>query len=180
MGAGLGLGTLFTKSIRAAAGLEKTSVAFETMLGNADKADTLIRDLRGFSDATPFEPEEVIKAGRGLLAFGTSSEQVVPTLRTLGDVAAGLQIPLGELTEIYGKARAQGRLFQEDINQLAGRGIPIYGELAKVLGVAESEVRGLVSEGKVGFPELQKVFQNLTKDGGQFAGLMERQSETTA
>ena len=37
-------------------------------------------------------------------------------IRDSGDVASGLGIPLGELSEIYGKARVQGTLFAEDLN----------------------------------------------------------------
>ena len=51
-------------------------------------------------------------------------------------------------------------------------------ELAKILGVAESQVKTLVSEGKVGFPEVQQVIQNLTNEGGMFFNLMEKQSKS--
>lgn len=39
-------------------------------------------------------------------------------------------------------------------------------ELAKQFGVAESKVKELVEEGKVGFPEVQKVIESLTDEGG--------------
>jgi hypothetical protein len=38
------------------------------------------------------------------------------TLRRIGDVSAGVQAPISEIAELYGKARVQGRLFAEDIN----------------------------------------------------------------
>jgi len=72
----------------------------------------------------------------------------------------------------------QGRLFAEDINQFQGRGIPILQELATVLGVSTAEVKNLVEKGKVGFPELEQAFQRMTNNGGQFAGMMEAQSQT--
>lgn len=50
-------------------------------------------------------------------------------------------------------------------------------ELAKQFGVAESKVKELVEEGKVGFPEVQKVIESLTDEGGKFSGLMEAQSK---
>lgn len=55
-------------------------------------------------------------------------------------------------------------------------GIPMVAELAKVMGVAENEVKDLISAGKVGFPEVQSVINNLTNDGGLFFNLMEQQS----
>ena len=51
-------------------------------------------------------------------------------------------------------------------------------ELAKVFGVAESKVKELVEAGRVGFPEVQKVIENLTGEGSKFGGLMEEQSKT--
>ena len=84
------------------------------------------------------------------------------------------------MTEIYGKARVQGTLFSQDLNRLAGRGIPIFTELAKVMGVGVDEIKKLASEGKVGFSDLEQVFKNLTGQGGQFANLMSEQSDTLA
>ena len=165
-------------SLKLASDFEQTQVAFTTMLGDADKAKTLFNELRDFSASTPFEFPEIRDAGRSLLAFGVSAEDVTASLRRIGDISAGVGAPVGEIAELYGKAKVQGRLFAEDINQFQGRGIPILQELATVLGVSTAEVKNLVEKGKVGFPELEKAFQNMTNNGGQFAGMMEAQSQT--
>ncbi len=157
---------------------EQAQVAFGVMMGSADQAKTLIGDLNQFAASTPFEMPGITEAARKLLAFGSSGDQVIPELRAIGDISAGIGAPISEIAELYGKARVQGRLMAEDINQLTGRGIPIIGELAKQFGVAESEVKGLVSEGKVGFSNLQQAFVSMTGEGGQFAGLMAAQSQT--
>ena len=65
-----------------------------------------------------------------------------------------------------------------DIRQFAGRGVPIYEELAKVLGVSVSEVNKYISAGKVGFPEVEQAFKNMTSEGGKFYNLMQEQSKT--
>ena len=72
----------------------------------------------------------------------------------------------------------QGRLYTQDLNQFLGRGIPLMEELAKQFGVAENQVKQLVEDGKVGFPEVQKAIENLTNEGSKFGGLMEAQSKT--
>lgn len=181
-GAAVGaLGGLFAlggKSIQLAAGFEQVETAFGTMLGSAEAAKDMMDDLFQFTAKTPFEFEQVAKAGQSLLAFGEGANTLEDTLLKLGNVAAGVNIPLTEISEIYGKARVQGRLFAEDINQLTGRGIPIIGELAKVLGVTDSEVKKMVEDGKVGFPELEKAFTNMSSAGGKFAGMMDAQSQT--
>lgn len=159
--------------------LEQTANAYEVMLGSASRAQALLTDVQQFAAATPFRLPEIQRATRSLLAFGISSEQIIPTLRMIGDIAAGTQQPIGELSEIYGNAAVQGRLFMEDINQLTGRGVPVIQALATVMGVTANEVRGLVESGKIGFPELQRAFQVMTAEGSQFGGMTEKLAQTT-
>lgn len=165
-------------AIKKAFDLETVRVQFKVLTGDMKTANKLLKELKAESDATPFEFDDYANAGRNLLAFGFAAHEVTGELRGLGDIAAGIGMPLGELAEIYGKARVQGRLFGEDINQLTGRGIPVITELAKIFGVAESEVKQLVEQGKVGFPQLQQVMQNLTGEGGKFNGMMKELSGT--
>ncbi|HEV2294096.1 MAG TPA: tape measure protein [Tepidisphaeraceae bacterium] len=175
-----GIGGLATYAIKLAADAEQARVSFTTMLGSAEKARQLQSEINQFAAATPFQTTELIEASKGLLAFGVAQEQIIPTMRTLGDISAGLNIPLGELSELYGKARVQGRLFSQDINQLTGRGIPVIQEFAKQFGVTEAEVRGLVESGQINFSHLQKALASLTGEGGKFAGLMAAQSQTVS
>ncbi|HEX8340070.1 MAG TPA: tape measure protein [Tepidisphaeraceae bacterium] len=167
-------------SLKAAASFEQTGISFEVMLGSGDKARKLMQEITAFAAATPFELPQLTDASRKLLAFGFAGEQVVPTLRRVGDLSAGLGIPIGDLAEIYGKARVQGRLFMEDMNQLTGRGIPITAELAKQFRVTEGEVRDLVEQGRVGFPELERAVADLTGAGGKFNDMMRRQSASAS
>ena len=166
--------------LKVASDMEQAGVAFEVMLGSAEKAKNLMGELQEFAEKTPFEFPEIRQSAQSLLAFGVEAENIVPTLTNIGDVASGVGMSVTELAEIYGKAKVQGRLFAEDINQLTGRGIPIIGELAKQFGVAESKVKEMVEEGKVGFPDLEKAFQNLSGEGGRFNDMMVRQSDTLA
>ncbi|MBB4117862.1 tape measure domain-containing protein [Mesonia hippocampi] len=164
--------------IKLGSDMEQTRISFETMLGSAEKATKTIQGLNKFSNATPFNNKEVIQAGRNLLAFGVSNEKLIPTLRKVGDISAGLKIPFNELSEIYGKIKVQNTVYSEDLNQLAGRGIPIFTELAKVMGVAPDQIKKLASEGKITFPFIERAFTNMTGKGGQFFNLMEKQSKS--
>lgn len=157
---------------------QQLEVAFNTMLGSADKADALMAQLVRTAAITPFDLEGVAQGAKQLLAYGMEAEKVNETLIRLGDIAAGLSMPLNDLVYLYGTTMAQGRLYTQDLNQFTGRGIPMIEELAKVFGVAESKVKDLVEAGRVGFPEVQKVIENLTGEGSKFGGLMEEQSKT--
>ncbi|WP_298113798.1 tape measure protein [uncultured Bacteroides sp.] len=159
---------------------QKLEVAFTTMLGSKEQAENLMEQMVRTAATTPFSLQDVAGGAKQLLAYGIEAENVNETLIRLGDIAAGLSIPLGDLVYLYGTTRAQGRLYTEDFNQFTTRGIPMIEMLAEKFGVAESEVKGLVEAGKVGFPEVQEVIEKLTNEGGKFGGLMEAQSKTIA
>jgi tape measure domain-containing protein len=167
------------KAVTSAANFEQTQVAFATLIGDAAKAEQTLAQLRELGAKTPFEFPELADAGRKLIAFGEGADTVAATLARIGDVSAGVQAPVNEIAELYGKARVQGRLFAEDINQLTGRGIPIIGELAKQFGLSDSQIKKLVETGQVGFPEIERAFINMTSQGGKFSGMMAAQSRTT-
>ncbi|GEM_PF-1638301 len=166
------------KLIQVRSEFQQLEISFTTMLASKEKADQLTKDLIQFAATTPFGMKEAANAAKQLLAYGSSANTVTNELRMLGDVAAGTSQPIGELVYLYGTLRTQGRAYAVDIRQFAGRGIPIYQELAKVLGVNKNQVNDLVSAGKVGFAEVEQAFKNMTAAGSMFGGLMDAQSKT--
>lgn len=173
-----GLAGALAFPVKLAADLEQTTVAFETMLGSADEAQKMLGQLRDFAASTPLAFDEIADASKKLLAFGVSAGEVEQELRRVGDIALGIGAPIGEIAEIYGKAKVQGRLFAEDINQLTGRGIPVIQMLAKQFGVMDDQVKKLVESGQVNFGHLQQAFKDLTAEGGTFGGMMAKQAQT--
>lgn len=172
------VGGVVKNSFELAKGFEQNEVAFATFLGTTERAREVLADLDRFSLATPFEPTQVIEAGKALIAFGEPVESLQDTLRSIGDIASGTGKDFNELAIIYGKARVAGTLFGEDINQLTEAGVPIIGEFAKQLGVSNDQVKKLASEGKISFEQLETAFKSLTGEGGKFQGLIIAQSRT--
>lgn len=180
IGVGFSAKEFISKAAQVRGEFQKLEVAFTTMLGSKEQAEKLMEQMVRTAATTPFSLQDVAGGAKQLLAYGIEAERVNETLIRLGDIAAGLSIPLGDLVYLYGTTRAQGRLYTEDFNQFTSRGIPMIEMLADKFGVAESEVMGLVEAGKVGFPEVQEVIEKLTNEGGKFGGLMEAQSKTIA
>lgn len=169
----------FVKQIALVRGeFQQLEVAFRVMLGSEKQAVALMNQLVATAAKTPFDLQGVANGAKQLLAFGMESEKINETLVRLGDIAAGLSIPLGDLVYLFGTTMTQGRLYMQDFNQFMSRGIPIADELAKQFGVTKNQVRGLVEEGKIGFPQIEKAINALTSEGGKFSGLMEEQSKT--
>lgn len=177
-GAGFSAQQFISQVTKVRGEFQQLEVAFNTMLGSEQKANALMQQLVKTAATTPFDLQGVANGAKQLLAYGTAAEDVNGTLVRLGDIAAGLSIPLGDLVYLYGTTMTQGRLFTQDLRQFQGRGIPLADELAKQFGVTKDKVGELVTAGKVGFPEVQKAIEAMTNEGGKFGGLMEAQSKT--
>lgn len=162
--------------VRVRGEFQQLEIAFETMLKSKDKASALMGQLIETAAKTPFDLQGIAQGAKQLLAYGTSAEDVNDTLVRLGNIASGLSIPLNDLVWLYGTTQVQGRLFTQDVRQFMGRGIPLVKELAKELGKTEQQINEMVTAGKIGFPEVEKVIRNMTNEGGQFYNLMEKQS----
>lgn len=157
---------------------QQLEIAFSTMLKSKEKANKLMSELVDIAAKTPFDLQGVASSAKQMIAYGSSAENVGDELVMLGNVAAGVGSQLSEIAYLYGTLRTQGRAYAVDIRQFAGRGIPIYEELAKVLGVTKDEVSGLVKEGKVGFKEVEQAFKNMTSESGIYYNLMQEQSKS--
>ncbi len=157
---------------------QQLEIAFSTMLGNKQKADALMQQLINTAATTPFGMNDIANSAKQLLAYGEEADKVNETLVRLGDIAAGLSVPINDLAYLYGTTMVQGRLYTQDLNQFLNRGIPLVDELAKQFGVTKGEVKQLVEQGKVGFPEVEKAIVSMTSEGSKFGGLMEAQSKS--
>lgn len=177
------------RGVKLFADMESTTASFEVLIGNAEQAHKTLADLQRFALDTPFQLPELLEAAKMMSAFGEEAENLVPTIRMLGEVSAGLQVNLKDLAYIFGTLKAQGRAFTIDIRQFAMRGIPIYLELAKVLGLVGKEAKKvprdvmdalakMIEKGDIDFDVVEKAFKNMTGPGGKFFGQLEAQMKT--
>ncbi len=165
-----------TEMINVRGEFQKTEIAFTTMLGNAGKAKALMEQMVDLAAKTPFGLQEVSAGAKQLLAFQVPANQVVDILTRMGNIAAGLGVPLSRINLVYGQVKAKGKLMGDDLRQFTEAGIPMIAELAEKFGKTESEITDMVSAGKVGFKDVQDVLFSLTNEGGMFFNLMEKQS----
>ena len=176
--AGFSAKEFIQKVVQVRGEFQQLEVAFKTMLGNAEKANALMQQLTKTAAATPFDLQGVTQGAKQLLAYGIAADDVNDTLIHLGDIAAGLSLPLNDLVYLYGTTMVQGRMFTQDLRQFQNRGIPIAEELSKVLGVTKDKVGELITAGKVGAKEFNQAIMAMSSEGGKFGGLMEAQSKT--
>ena len=141
---------------RVAADAEQAQVAFEVMLGSADKAKAMLAEIQDLADNTVLQLPEVRQGARTLLAMSVEAKDVASTLRMLGDVSQGVTVPLSHLARVYGEIKQKGRVMGEDFRQFGQLGVPVVRELATEMGITKQEVYKLGSEGKVTFADLER------------------------
>lgn len=164
--------------IRVRSEIQQLEISFASLLQSKEKADILVSQMIAVAAQSPFDLETLSVGAKQLIESGVATEQVNEALLRLGDIALGVGIPLERLTGLYGKVVEQGHLYSDDLNQFAGTGIPMLESLASILGVTIEQIDEMVSIGKIGFPEVQKVVECLTNEGGKFYGLVDEQSKT--
>lgn len=98
-------GVTLGKGLQLAADLEQTRVAFNNFFGDVDQAGRVLTDLREFSSVTPFEFADVADSGRKLLSIaGIAEDELIPTLTSLGDIAASQGKGLDQVAEAFNDA----------------------------------------------------------------------------
>lgn len=157
---------------------QQLEIAFTTMLKSKEKADQLMKEIVTFAATTPFDLKGVASGAKQLLAYGFEADSMTENLTMLGNVAAGVGSQIGDIIYLYGTLNAQGKVMTKDLMQFAGRGIPIYKELAAVLKTNENGVMDMASSGKIAFKDVEQAFKNMVSEQGMFYNLMHEQSKS--
>ena len=158
--------------------LEQAQVSFWVMLWSADAAKQMLSDLSDFAQKTPFQLPEVRAWAKQLMAFGISAKDVIPDLKMLWDVSAGLNVPLSQLEHAFGQVAVGGKLTWRELNEFVMAGVPIIATLSKNLWVSQAAIKDMVSTGEIWFPAVKKAFETMSSAGWVFANMMDKQSKT--
>jgi len=170
---------LLKNAAKSAMAYETLGVQFEVFLGSAEKAQTVLADLNKFSIETPFTPDEVNASGRALLGLGIEAKELIPSLKTIGNLAAGVGIPFEELAVSFGKAMGAGIVQNDILNQFQDRGINVLKELGKMYGKTTLEVKKMGEQNLISSEDFKKALEAMSGEGGKFNGMMDKMSQST-
>ena len=184
------VGTIGIGGLTAAVGLlvrefskiENAQAAFTPLLGSAEKARQAVEAINETAATTPFQFENLADAVNQLLpVMNGNIEETIKTVRMLGDTAGGNAQKLDSITRGFTKAMLKGKVDMESLNMIAEAGVPIFQDLAAVLGMPVGErFFKTISAGRVTTEQLTKAFERLTGEGGKFFEGMQIASQTTS
>lgn len=177
IGSYMGASTIW-KGLAYAGEFEETKVAFETMIGTVEETEKTLADLTEFAAKTPFEMPGIQQVARGLLTFGERGDDMMDTLKVLGDASGGTAVNFQMLGMVFNQVRGVGKLLTQDFRQLSTRGILFLTDIAKYYKVTEAEASSMLSKGKIAFSDVKEILRQTTMEGGRNFNMMERQSKT--
>lgn len=176
---GIALG--IRKVISETAKFEQTKVAFNTLVGSAVEAKTVLNDLQAFASKTPFTLPGVENSAKMLLAFGINTKELIPTLKSIGDISSGLGLREDGMQRLIlnlGQIQTQGKLTGRELRDFAVNGVPILDMLADSMGKSKNEITEMTTAGKIMAKDVKESFTKTTSEGGKFADMMGKQSKT--
>jgi tape measure domain-containing protein len=157
---------------------EQYQIALSSIIKSQKIAGDLLRDLIEFGKKTPFEIEGLVRSSKLLLGIGFEVKNIIPILDMLGNIAAGVGVPVERLAVVFGQVRTATRLMAQDANQFIQAGVPIYNALSETLGKTTREIKKMQEQGLISFNDVARALQSLTNEGGQFHRLMIEQSKS--
>lgn len=164
--------------VKLAAEAEQSQIAFEVMLGSGAQARAMLSSLKQFSDRSPFDQLVPREAAQTLLNFGVSADSILPTIRMLGDVAAGDGQKLKQLALVFGQMSATGRLMGQDLLQFINAGFNPLQQIAVRTGESMATLKKRMEAGGISAQEVAQAFKDATSAGGRFFGMTERQASS--
>lgn len=153
---------------------EQTRMAFSKALGGDEAADAYLEQVREMASRTNYTYDEITGYTKQLLNSYDPSE-IFEVLGDLSDATAGLNLNSSDVSlwvSGLNRMRITDKATMEYLNYFSERGLNVYEALSKALGVQESAVQELVSNGNVSGTTAADAILNYISE--QYGGLSER------
>ena len=159
--------SFFQSFISDASEYESLMVRLKVATGDASTAMKEFEELKDFASKTPFDLPGVVDASIMFRNAGIEAENIIPTIKMLGDVAQGNNEYFNRMALNFMQIKSAGKATMQDLNQFAYMGIPIK-QVLKDMG----------REGDTSFEAIQMAFKRMTSEGGQFYNSMNANAGT--
>lgn len=177
----------FIKNVReTTAEFELQRVALSGIIQDANKAESLFKEIKAAAIKSPFQIKELVTYTKQLSAYRVETDKLFDVTTKLADVSAGLGVDMNRLVLAYGQVKSASVLRGQELRQFTEAGIPLVDLLAKKFqelgreGTTTADVFELISKRAVPFQMVADIFDDMTEKGGIFYKMQEKQAETLA
>lgn len=178
---GVSIKNLGDYALNSAKAFEQASISFRVLLGNEERAAKLVNDIQDLANVTPMTSSGLQENAKLLLNFNAVTEdEIIPTLRMLGDITGGDQVKMDSMTLAFAQCASAGRLMGQDLLQMVNAGFNPLQIIAEKTGKSLGDLKNEMSEGKISVDMVKQAFKDATSEGGRFYGMMEAQSKSKA
>lgn len=160
--------------------IEDLRISFQTMLDSATQAESLLSSIREYGANTPYDTEGLAKAAQTMLSYGMAANDIMPTLKQLGDIGMGSSEKLQSLSLAFAQMSASGKVMKQDLNQMINAGFNPLQTISKKTGESMGVLLDKVSKGQISINQIKDAFKDATSEGGQFYNMMNNMKGTVS
>lgn len=174
----LAIKQLGSEIIRVRSEFQQADVAIQTMLGNKQKADALLSEVRKYAQISSLEFGDITRATQMMLGFNIEAEKVPEYIRAIGDISMGESEKFKSLTLSFSQMSATGKLMGQDLMQMINAGFNPLQVMAEQTGKSIEQLKKEMSDGAISAEMVQDAFIKATSAGGRFYKMSENASKT--
>jgi len=176
----LGIGAMLGKSIKSGMEQEMRNTSFDVLFGGADNAKKMIDEISGYAAKSPYGKVGLSEATQMMAGFGIAQEKIIPNLKMIGDIAMGDAQKFKSLSLAFSQMSSTGKLTGQDLLQMINAGFNPLEQMAKTTGKSIAVLKDEMSKGVISSEMVTKAFQDATKEGGLYYGMIDKISNTAA
>lgn len=138
--------------INRAKNLENAHFQLQGLLKDEEAVSAVMKNVNDSVDGTAYSLDAAAKVASQLAASGMrAGDEMYKSLRAVAGVAAMTNSDYESIGQIFTTVAGNGRLMGEQLLQLSSRGMNAAAVLGEALGKSESDIREMVSKGKIDF-----------------------------
>lgn len=181
----VGATTQFVKQLADIRGqYEMTERSLQILTDSAQKGTEIFNQLSTMALNSPFTTMQLTDAARQLSALGFEANELVSTVKRLGDISAAVGAPIDRISYALGQVQTYGYLTSLQARTFMRMGIPLVKALAeeysKLEGhvVTTGDVFQRMKERAISYNDVMRVVNRMTDEGGRFFDYQAKVSET--
>jgi tape measure domain-containing protein len=176
---GAAMAAFIITSSKAAADVEDLGIQFEVLTGSAKTAAELMKTFRDEEKKSALSLSDYANAAKTMLAFGTSLDDVTPSLRMLGDVSMANSERFGSLALAFAQTTAAGRLMGQEVLQFVNAGFNPLEQISRDTGRSMQDLKKDMEDGAITVDMVKQAFVSATSEGGRFYKAIDKGSAST-